>query len=647
MIKIKLNIVVTIVAIISTICQPIAAQETAKELNVEVSEVSIVGSRAPLPTEKAVRLVQVLSRTDIETSSAKSVNDLLKLVAGADVRQRGAFGIQTDIGINGGNSDQLTVLLNGVNISNPHTGHLTVDLPISPDDIERIEVIEGGASRIYGSNAFSGAINIVTRNAEKNSVGATLQAGSYGTVSGNARYSQATNTFKSMGAIGYTQSDGGTINSDFKKGNAYWNGHLSTKKALYKTQLGFSTMEYGANTFYGTGSNNQFEENSRYLVSLSAETQGHISVKPQLYWNRSYDHYVWTRNNPSAYENFHQTNVYGANIGAHTQWFLGSSALGFEVRHEEILSTRLGNELADGGEQHKVPNTNAHYKYFDGRTNYNLYAEHNIIAGNVTLSLGVIANKNSAIKGGIKLYPGVDVAWRPTCALKIFTSFNQSLRTPTFTDLYYNGPGLQGNSALQPEKSTDFTLGASHTCQLVSSHIKLFYRHGTDMIDWVKKPNATIWTTANSNIDTKGFEALAVFRFAHILGNNGWLQNITLSYCYINQERVDKEQQAQYATELSFLRHKFVGSVNHRIYKKLSASWDFIVRDRNGQFDNIETGKTEHFGTISQIDLKLKWVEERYSIFAQANNLTNKHYYDISNVQQPGLWVMAGVKIDL
>ena len=148
---------------------------------ITLESMEVVASRIPMPASKAVRLVQVINRKEIEASSAQSVNDLLKLSAGVDVRQRGGFGIQTDIGVNGGNSDQLTVLLNGVNITNPHTGHLTVDLPVNVDDIERIEILEGGASRVYGSSAFSGAINIVTRSEKRNSVNAILTAGSYGT----------------------------------------------------------------------------------------------------------------------------------------------------------------------------------------------------------------------------------------------------------------------------------------------------------------------------------------------------------------------------------------------------------------------------------------------------------------------------------
>ena len=90
----------------------------------ELAEVAVAGTMAPLAALQAARIVSVITSQQIESSAAQSVNDLLKLAVGVDVRQRGGFGIQTDISIDGGTFDQITILLNGVNISSPHTGHL-------------------------------------------------------------------------------------------------------------------------------------------------------------------------------------------------------------------------------------------------------------------------------------------------------------------------------------------------------------------------------------------------------------------------------------------------------------------------------------------------------------------------------------------
>lgn len=639
---------IILIAAIWNVAEALHAQESKTTYEMNLNETEVIGTRAPLPADKAVRLVQVITKQEIEASSANSVNDLLKLAAGVDVRQRGGFGIQTDIGVNGGTEDQLTILLNGINISNPHTGHLAADFPVNVDDIERIEVIEGGASRVYGCQAFAGAVNIVTRTEKKSSAGAHLQGGSYGSFGANAHVSLKTNHFNNRVSGGYARSDGGTSNDDFNKGNAYWNGKYESQLFDATLQAGLSTMNYGANTFYGTGSDSQYEQDRRYLIAAQAEYKGRIHVPVQLYWNRSLDHYVWWRDNPAAYQNFHQTNVYGANLNAYTTWALGKTGVGVEFRRENILSTRLGKEIPED-EQHKykVPGWDEYYKYKDGRSNVSLYLEHDILFEHLTLSFGVLANHNTAVEGGMKFYPGIDLAWRPAVKWKFYASFNQSLRTPTYTDIYYNGPGLQGNAQLNPEKSTDWHLGASYTGDFFKVQVKGFYRKGTDMIDWVKYPNDTFYTTANSDIDNIGAEALGTFDFTRQWGLNALLQRLTLGYCYNYKYRVDAEQAAKYASRMTFLRHKFVASCNHRIFSKLTAQWDFTLKNREGDFENALTGEHQSYGTYATLDLKMQWAEPHYTFYVQANNLTNHPYYDYANVKQPGVWYTAGVKVAL
>lgn len=605
-----------------------------------IEETCVTASRIPMPADKATRLVQVLSSEDIKASSAQSVNDLLKLVAGVDVRQRGGYGIQTDIGINGGNEDQLTVLLNGINISNPQSGHLTMDLPVGLNDIERIEIIEGGASRVYGSSAFSGAINIVTKSQKKDVLSAAVTGGSYGTFSAEGSVNFLSGQFSNHISGGYTQSDGASANSDFKKYNAYWNEKYSNDFVDVVFQSGLSSMKYGANTFYGTGSNSQYEEDSKYLLSLQAETKGRVHLRPQVYWNRSYDHYVWLRDNPSAYENYHQTNVYGANVNAWLQWALGRTSIGLEFRRENILSTRLGKEI-DANSINKYPG----YKYKDGRSGTGVYLEHDIVLDRWSFSLGLLAYDNSSLDEAMRLYPGVDVSYSPLPGMRVYASFNKSLRTPTYTDLYYNGPGIEGNKALKPEKSTDYALGCSYSKGSFKTQVKGFFRNGTDMIDWVKREGATVWTTANSDINNLGVEAYAAFDFTKSGVANPFVRSITLSYCYNYQERTNKEETSVYSSQLVYLRNKFVATLNHRLFSGISAQWEFVLKDRTGWFDNALTNVQQKYGRFGQLDLKLQWTGKHANVYVQGNNLTSKKYYDIANVCQPGFWITAGAKI--
>ena len=169
--------------------RPVTADTIATKTDREMTldEVSVMGSRAPMTRNQAARMVTVLERSDIQAAPVQSVNDLLKYAAGVDVRQRGPIGAQTDVSIRGGNYEQIAILLNGINICDPQSGHNAFDFPVDISEIERIEVLEGPAGRVYGTSSLVGAINIVTRPREKSSVSAHVEGGSYGNLSGGAR----------------------------------------------------------------------------------------------------------------------------------------------------------------------------------------------------------------------------------------------------------------------------------------------------------------------------------------------------------------------------------------------------------------------------------------------------------------------------
>ena len=162
------------------------ALDSLSREEVKLDEVLVTGSRAPLTALQSAQIVAVISRDDIQRAEAASVNDILKLVPGVDVRQRGGFGVQTDISINGGTFDQITILLNGMNISSAQTGHNAADFPVSLSDIERIEVLEGASARVFGSSAFNGAINIVTRSDSSSNLRLSAEGGSF-TLAASAR----------------------------------------------------------------------------------------------------------------------------------------------------------------------------------------------------------------------------------------------------------------------------------------------------------------------------------------------------------------------------------------------------------------------------------------------------------------------------
>ena len=582
-----------------------ATGDSLQRSELKLEEVVVTGSRAPLTLAESAKIVSVITREDIHRAAAESINDILKLAIGVDVRQRGGFGVQTDISVRGGNFDQITILLNGVNISSPHTGHLSADFPVSPEDIERIEVLEGPAARVYGTSAFNGVINIVTRTGQtlsplslhrerageqhggiqsppmQGDLGGLfhVSAGQYGYANGNASLVKSFGSTHHLLSGGYTRTDGATPNSYFSSSRVFYHGSAQMgDNATLSGQLGYSYKPYAANTFYGASSTDQWESNERLMAALNADIKlGNVHLAPQLYWNRWFDHYQWHKDNPAG-ENFHKVDSKGASLNAWFSSALGKTSLGFEVRGESIKSTKLGKPMPES-DWEKTGGHDAEsdklYKFKDTRTNISAFLEHDILLQDLTLSLGLLANMNDGLDTRWRVYPGIDVSYRPTDAWKLYASWNMALRMPTFTDLYYSGANIEGNSDLKPEKTTDYQLGAQYRANGFMAEAQLFYSHKTDMIDWVTYSDTStgqsdgIYHSVNFGLDNKGFELNLNLLPQELWSANCPLRKLSAKYSYIHEDSEYDVAVISSKYAMDYLRHKVVLSADGRLWKRL------------------------------------------------------------------------------
>ena len=598
----------------------------------ELEEVEVTGTRVPLTEMESAKMVTVLSRADIQAAAVQSINDLLKYAVGVDVRQRGAFGIQTDISVRGGTFDQVTILLNGVNITNPQTGHHSAEFPVSMNDVERIEVLEGPAARVFGTSAFTGAINVVTRNDKQSHISANLGTGWYGAFEGGARVNYTKGAFSNQVSGNYSRSDGATENSDFRMSRAYYQGTYTSTQADVRWQFGYSDQAFGANTFYSAAYPDQYEELRRLMVSVQAETKGWLRFTPTVYWNRAHDHFKLERTTDFG-ENFHMSDVYGVNLNAHFRTFLGKTAFGAELRNEGILSTNLGKPLEEDQYVNISGEKEKQFKRKDNRTNISYYIEHNILLRQWTISMGVMANMNTALDHEYRFYPGVDISYRPAPHWKLFLSWNKALRMPTFTDLYYQSPTLQGNIGLKPEKTEAISAGTRFRNPYVDAGVSGFFHKGKNMIDWVKYHEDDKFHSTNFELDNMGVELNSTFYLRQLVKEDFFINHVYIGYAYIHQKRHDDIEIFKSNYALEYLRHKLVARLDHRIWKKLNAGWAFRWQDR----------KPISYPSFCLLDLKVYWNDTKYSVFAEANNLLDRTYFDLGSIPQPGIWVRAGI----
>ena len=613
------------------------AADSLGRQEVKLDEVLVTGSRAPLTALQSAKIVTVISRDDIQRAEASSINDILKLATGVDVRQRGGFGVQTDISINGGTFDQITILLNGVNMSSPQTGHNAADFPVSLSDIERIEVLEGASARVFGSSAFNGAINIVTRTDKESSVRVSAEGGSFGTFGGDAGLSLRTGNVSQQLSGGYTQSDGGTANSDFKRRRMYYMGALESRYVNLSWQGGLSSQDYGASTFYSARFNNQWEATRRFMASALADIRPfadeRLVFSPSVYWHRDVDHYQLTRGKEGAQngENYHRMDVYGAALNAHATWLLGKTAVGVDLRKEHILSTAYGT-LLDESEWTAIHGSDRHYDHRGDRTNTSVFLEHNVILGGFTLSAGVLANRNTGLDNRFRFYPGVDISYRPNDNWKFYASWNKALRVPTFTDLYTSNSAQQGDPNLSPERNSTFKIGTRYRTRGVEAVLSGFYSEGKNIIDWVY-PTAESRKYQAMNIgklDNMGYSADVTLNMDELVPGS-FITRVKAGYAFIHQKHETDREIFGSLYALEYLRHKATFQLDHRIWSRLSASWAVRWQER-----------MNNYSPYTKVDVKLMWTTPSYSLYVKADNITCHRYYDLGSVRQPGLWIMAG-----
>lgn len=618
---------------------PVSAQQGAgtvadKMPEEELDEVTVTAARVETPLAQSARLVTVIMRAQIEQAPVQSLQELLAYAAHIDVIQRGGHGVQADISIRGGSADQTAILLNGINLTNPHTGHYNLDLPVNLSDIERIEIIHGPSALIYGSGAFSGGINIITKKEIDARVYANAEAGMHNLWRGDVRGAAEIGRTRNSLSAGYQSSDGYIPHSDYRMYNLLWQTRWKARENAYlDMQLGYNNKHYGANTFYSAKFPNQYERTSAYMATLKGSFGQTLRVIPILYWSRHYDQFDLIKDTPKG-RNFHRGDTYGANLIFQYTSRIGTTTLGGEVRREDIVSSKLGKPRA---------HPEGDYTKYDDRTTSSITLEHTYATSRFSLSAGALMNYNT-LTDAVRFYPSVSAAYRPAEGLKIATTWSQSTRMPTFTDLYYTQETHHANEHLKPERSESVDLGVTYDRPLVSAYVKGFLMWGRDMIDWVRTSGDAKWASWNlTEVDKQGVEIGATLRPGQQWPTLGHSE-LSISYARMNQTADSKGLESKYL--LNYLRDKLTVQLRHPVYRNFSAAWHFRLQKRMGSYRRFEGGADaglHPYPAFSVLDLKLNYKLRNVDFHVNLNNLYDTQYYDVGNVPQAGFWLMGGV----
>jgi len=560
--------------------------------------VVVTGTATPVVAGAVGRTLSVITAEDLQQLPVASVADALRLLPGVWVRERGPFGSQADISIRGAGFGQTLVLIDGVRLNDPQSGHHNGDIPVALEDVARIELVAGAGSSLHGADAVGGVINIVTR---QGAVGPTgrVAAGAHGLVQAATAWRPDRRRVLSGLSASIDRSSGFAPARDFI--------HQQARVALTlgDTALAVSHLDkdFGAAGFYGPAPSHEWTTQTMVTARRSQplRAQGTLSTDA---WFRSHgDRFLYDPRVATAQANGHRTHVAGGTVKVAARLRPGVRlTAGAEGTMEWLRSASLGDR-----DESRVSGM----------------AELEATVGRLSVYPSVRLDRYSAF--GVAWSPSLAAALPIRPRLKWRSSVGRSFRVPTFTERYYVDPNHQATAALAPEHGwtadtgLDAYLGATWVVSATA-----FLRRERDVIDWVRPTAAERWRTANiRRVRSRGAELAVRGQYGPVS------TGVHAAWTRVETNRLDG---------LS----KYVDD-----YAPFGLGADLGVRWPGGwqtgvRLEHRRPADRPSYGTI---DLRVARPVRRVLAFADVSNLGDVGYEEIRGVPMPGRWARLGLSI--
>ena len=579
-----------------------------------LDEVVINSGRILIPFSDENRNLIIIDSIFLNNSSAKNLSEILQQVIGVDIRRRGNDDIQSDLYIRGGSFDQTLLLINGIKVEDSQTGHHQMNLSVPIDLIDKIEILKGPGSRIFGMNAFNGAVNIITKKNSENGY-INLDYGSFKTFQASGSIPINTKKTSHILSSTYRQSDGYRYNTDYNYFNLFYSGIIKINDSDLEILFSKSDRKFGANGFYASPeARDQYEETNGSLLNFKLrKKRENISTESSLYWRRHEDTYIYIRDNPSVYKNDHISHKLGFQNNISIFSDIGITGIGIDLSNTWLSSNNLG-------ERNRFITT--------------IFAEQLINKNKFSFTPGIafsIYEKPSNDLFKSKLFPGIDIGYKLSNKISLNANIGETFRIPTFTDLYYSDPNNQGNENLDPEKAFTSEVGFKLREKNYGISLSLFRRKSDDLIDYVKANPDDKWSPQNiKNVITTGIE----FDSKLILNNNNSLNTINLGYAYIN-DNYENDILSRYS--LNSYRHRLILNFDFKLTKSISNYLSYRYGIREIPDENNR----------SVIDYKIMMQRDRWKVTLNLNNILDSKYYETNLVQMPGRNITVGLNIEI
>ena len=566
--------------------------------------VVVTAAARPVELGSVTRTMTVITRQQIESLPVHSIADVLRLASSIDVRARGTRGVQTDFALRGATFGQMLMLVDGVRLNDAQSGHHNGDIPVPLDLVERIEILYGPGSSLFGADAVGGTINVVTRR-ESNESGAG-EGGSFGLVAGRGQADVSRGELRESAGVSFDRSDGFMYDRDFKQATVRSRTALGTRTGL---SLSYLWKEFGANNFYGGNAPSREWTNQTLLTADHRFGElGGWSIDGQASYRTHGDRFVFNQLTPALSDNRHRTHaVLVSGNGSRPVAGRGSLTLGVEGGGDWIRSTNLGD--------HETARISA---YGEWRQD---------VAG---VQLESLLRVDTYDEFGTSWNPSLGAGWWATPSVRLRGSVGRAFRVPTFTERYYSDPANLAREDVGPETSWAEEAGADVILRggwLLQTSV--FTRQDHDVIDWLRQTAADRWQTYNvRDVDTLGFE----IGIQKSLGSGVFVH---AQYTAIDIDAAAIDQLSKYV--LDYAPHSLAAAVAVPLPGgfRMAPRVEYRRRSRS-------TGTSDYV----LLDTRLgRRINRTFDLFVDGTNLFDVEYQEIAGVAMPGAAVSVSLAI--
>lgn len=428
------------------------------------------------------RAVEILTADDLRALPIRTVSEALLWMLGADLDVRSPA--QADVSIRGASFEQVVVLVDGVRMSDPQSGHFDLDLAVPLETVRRVEVLRGPGSFLYGADAVGGVINIVTDSGGGTDVVAAGESGSFQTRRAGVSLRSRAGGFRFGAAGDWMKSDGHRPGTDHEIAQGALNLEAPLGRVRMRARAAIGSRDFGADGFYAPFPSWEETTTRTGSVELTLPLSG-LALRARL-WRRSHDDdFVLKREDPSFYRNVHTSSQTGVEWVARARLTPGLAlAGGVEWARESLESTRLGTRRED-------------------RQAAFVEVRHDI--DRVELQAGLRADHYDRF--GTFLAPSLAASWQVAHGLRLRGAVGRGFRAPSWTERYYQDPANKGTEDLGPERAWTVESGIDARAGGGTVRLTAFIRRATDLIDWVRSDASNVWEARNvDEADFRGVE---------------------------------------------------------------------------------------------------------------------------------------------